>query len=553
VEKKEADEIIPLSRWRAALARARRTRRADALLAERDAARLVPSLPVQELYYAIQEVGLADAHELVALASPEQVRGMVDLDVWQRDRLDEERLAPWLDALVEAGPEKLAAAVEEIDFEVMALYLQRQARVYDLSLDPVPEEPEGHFYPTPDRFFLLDILVGGERGKALERMLDWLYRADLEIARRVVMSARWELASDLEEWSYRWRSGRMADLGFVEYYEALAIYRWLDPASVRLDEDSAAPAPPAGEAAALPVQLAGALDDAGFFERALGTLGGEPLDALQAHLLVLLNKALAADRVEPGNLRAAEEALARVAGTLSVGLEYLTRGQLERAAEALGHVALERVFRVGFSLTLQLARLADTLVAEGQVRVAGVPTVLLDAPLGDVVAALGERRPELARALDDPPAPGTRPFRALADVRLVAAVLEEAAEVGPLVQSGLGLGGPDVAAALAESGLLLGELRFGTLVRTAAAHALLGRAPSVAPLRPGEVTALGAQLADGALTAEARARIDAAFAARLAARGRAAPPRLGRWLDGWLADFGAALGRPEGVLVRPLE
>src|SRR5207244_1676699 len=100
--------------------------------------------------------------------------------------------------------------------------------VYDLSLDEAPpEEPEGHLYPTPDRFFLLDVLGDGETQKSVERLIDWLYRADLELARRVVMSAKWEQPTDLEEWSYRWRQGRMADLGFVDYYEALGIYRYL--------------------------------------------------------------------------------------------------------------------------------------------------------------------------------------------------------------------------------------------------------------------------------------------------------------------------------------
>src|SRR5262249_11187096 len=159
-----------------------------------------------ELYYAIKETGLEDAHEIVALASPEQVRGFVDLDVWERDRVDVERLRPWLEALVEAGPERLLKAVDALDPEVIALYLQRQVRVYDLSgEEPVPESPEGHYWPTPDNFFLLDILPPGEVGKSIERMVDWLYRADLERARQIVMSAKWEVESDLEEWAYRWR------------------------------------------------------------------------------------------------------------------------------------------------------------------------------------------------------------------------------------------------------------------------------------------------------------------------------------------------------------
>src|SRR5205814_9098787 len=97
----ESDEgVIPLSRWRAALARARRGRKADAILSEPDAEKLVPQLPVQDLYYAIKEVGLADAQELVALASPEQVCSFIDLDVWERDAIDERRLNAWIETLV---------------------------------------------------------------------------------------------------------------------------------------------------------------------------------------------------------------------------------------------------------------------------------------------------------------------------------------------------------------------------------------------------------------------------------------------------------------------
>src|SRR5205814_756462 len=128
-----------------------------------------------------------------------------------------------------------------LDPEVMALYLQRQAKVYDLSAEePIPDQAIGHYYPTPDGFYMIDVLPEGEAGKSLERMLDWLYRADLERARQIVMSAKWEVESDLQEWSYRWRSGRMSDLGYPEFYEALSIYRAIDPHSVRLEEEPAA-------------------------------------------------------------------------------------------------------------------------------------------------------------------------------------------------------------------------------------------------------------------------------------------------------------------------
>src|SRR2546423_3393589 len=305
------DDIIQLSRWRAALARARRGRKADAIISEPDAARLVPTLPVQELYYAIKEVGLADAAELVALATAEQVQGFVDLDVWERDHLDERRLDAWIETLADAGYEKMGAIVEALDPEVMALWLQRQARIYDLTIEEAPEEPEGHFFPTPDRFYLLDILVGGEEGKALERMLDWIYRYDLALGRRIIMGAKWEIASDLEEHAWRWRQGRMADLGYVDFYEALSIYRWLDPASVNVDEHTFV-APPPETPTELPAVLAGSLDEAGFFGKALGTLASEAeVERLHGALVLLINKTMAADLLDPGDFDPGKEALGR--------------------------------------------------------------------------------------------------------------------------------------------------------------------------------------------------------------------------------------------------
>ena len=417
-----SDEIIPLSRWRAALARARRGRKADAIISEPDAAQLVPSLPVQELYYAIKEVGLADAAELVALATPEQVQGFVDLDVWERDHIDERRIDAWIDTLADAGYEKLGSVLEKLDSEVVALWLQRQAIVYDLTIETPPDEPEGHYYPTPDRFYLIDILAPGEDGKALERTLDWIYRYDLELGRRIIMGAKWELGSDLEEHAWRWRQGRMADLGYVDFYEALSIYQYLDPASVKLDEHTFV-APPPETPTELPAVLAGSLDEAGFFGKALGTLPSDAdVERLHATLVLLINKAMAADLVDPGDFEMGKEALARAAATVGLGLEYLSRGDTARAGQALTSIALERIFRVGFSLGLQLKTLADTLVKNG------LDPVGLDEPWDEIVRALRARRPEYPRALDTPPADGTRYFASLADVSRAAAALETIAK-----------------------------------------------------------------------------------------------------------------------------
>ena len=44
--------------------------RMDLVLAQPNAAAIVPRMPIQDLYYTIQAVGLEDAGELLALSAP---------------------------------------------------------------------------------------------------------------------------------------------------------------------------------------------------------------------------------------------------------------------------------------------------------------------------------------------------------------------------------------------------------------------------------------------------------------------------------------------------
>ena len=52
----------------------------------------------------IRRIGLQDADSVLALASGTQVQGLLDTDVWTRDEVQLERVDPWLNALMRAGP-----------------------------------------------------------------------------------------------------------------------------------------------------------------------------------------------------------------------------------------------------------------------------------------------------------------------------------------------------------------------------------------------------------------------------------------------------------------
>jgi hypothetical protein len=585
-EPRDRDNVIALSRYRAELGRSRRLRRGDTLLSGPDPERAVRALPGDELYYVIHELGLREAGDILAYARPEQVQIALDFALWERDRIAPQRLAEWLEAMADAPHERSADWLAGLDVELLALFLRRTSRIYDLSQEEPPDEPEGTFYATPDGFFVLDVGAGtggdgdastpeagadddlrtdgdqlddddggGDEGspvRAVLRLLDGLYRTDKDLARRILVGARAELDSELEELAYRWRQGRMADLGFADYHEALEVYRELDPASVRVGEaepgrqrvrplDVGAGAEPAARLPALLIDRVGAA--ATPFARAVrGLVSADETAELHFALVSLTNRVLAADRVPPGDDAAVKAVLERMAATLDLAIEFLARGDDEAGREAVRTIPLMRLHRLGVSLVGKVRRLALMLRKKGPFAATGRD--LAEPEDAVVLEAAMRPRPLYAAALDEPPGAGERPFRSLADLARATAAIERAAAAQAMLV-GLGVAPRDVApGAPGLEGTAAqddnGALDAGVLARTILVGRLLGGEPrGLAPLRPPDVRAFEARLeasAQGpprlpdAIRKQAKAILDAGAPGQLAGAAAAVAER-------WIASL----------------
>jgi hypothetical protein len=491
--------------------RPRGRERLEAIFEQKNPAALVTALPVQDLYYLVREVGLDEAQGLVELATPEQIQGMLDLDTWRGDTLEVEALAPWIAALVEAGPEKLAAVWAELDPELATLWLQRWVRVYNLTEEEVPEDEEPPFFATPDRFFMVKITAeDGETARLVERTLDWLYRVDGALARHALRSAISELPSDLEEMALRWRTGRLADLGYAPFDEALEVYRPIDPGSISLDETTREEAP-SDVRQELPVPLAAAATGTGFLAKVLARITDvDEARRLETALVMLLNRVLSADRVPPGDTTLAVAGTARAAATLSLGLETLARGDVDRGVTVLAHVSLVRLHRLGHTVTLQLGRLLAAL---------GARAARLDEPWASIAVAMNGPRPAFPRLIDEPPEAGTRPITTLEDLRRATLAVTRIAAQTVLVYD------------------LLGVTTLGDVGRTALAHLLVGEPLSAAPLSLTDLPRLAAALPGGQTDAAAQEKAARAFGELAASKQLALPPEWAVAVDGWLAGL----------------
>ncbi|MBL9015660.1 MAG: hypothetical protein JNL83_15865 [Myxococcales bacterium] len=531
----------PLARLRAQLAGPRGYRRIDALLSAENAPAAIAALSPNEVFELVHEVGFEDSQPLLELVTPEQIQGCFDLEAWQKDQLEVAPLKPWLASLIETGFEKVGQVWSGLDAELRALILQRQVRIWDVSLGEEPEEDnENPIMATPDRFFMLELQGDDDTQRLIQQLVEDLYRADADLARHTIMAARSEPPAELEEQSYRWRSSRLADLGYVDFYEALDLFRPLDADKVQIGEGSQDTR--VGDDTRLPAVVAEEVLGRSFLARAMGSIDdAAQAEQLEAALMVLVNKVLAAGRAKPGQAEVVRRGALYATATLSLGLEVVARGDLGRARDALRSIALSRLFRVGYTVTHKLARLAQALAAR---------SVTAGSPAKELVAGLCSPRPLFSRAADDPPAAGLRPFEAQADLRRAGEILTGLTLRVALVE---GLGVDVVAMGQAPSIEASARPALDDHVRTALARATVGGELRGEALSQAELTRLRDRgMAGGKLVAEARAAGHAAIRGRLgAAQLTASGDVLDRLVDGWLDDLDAILGGIKDAEVDP--
>jgi hypothetical protein len=389
-EKPLAPEALRAAR--AALAQARGRRRLDVILNSTNAQALVRSLPADELYLTIREVGLGDAAPLVQLASAAQFKVFLDLEAWSRGAFEPRRTLPWLRA-ARAGAhlEPRAAARWErkraaLDPEVLFLVLRDTVRLHDLEEDPDPEFESDRFMRTPEGKYVIEFTVEGLEYAAVRGLLDDLYAEDPFMATRLLSAIRYGTPSELEENALRWRTGRLADLGWPSLDEALS---WFARPPRSPAHAAGPPARPGG------FYLA-ALAQGTLLDRAAARLGAEEQDRVEANVVAAANAVLVADAVDPGDLDAVRTAFESARAYLELGLEQLAGGDEERAAATLVETPLKRIFQHGFGRVLELSWRAQRILKR-----AGEGT-RLGSPLDEALDALAARRPRYFPGLEVP-------------------------------------------------------------------------------------------------------------------------------------------------------
>jgi hypothetical protein len=102
-----------------------------------DLARVVPHLPPEALHMVVRHRGIDACGELLAAATPAQLRSVLDLDLWRSadagldEQFDRARFGEWLEGLIGSGETMAAGLVARIDTRLVIAGLSGHIRVFD--------------------------------------------------------------------------------------------------------------------------------------------------------------------------------------------------------------------------------------------------------------------------------------------------------------------------------------------------------------------------------------------------------------------------------------
>lgn len=325
-----------------------------ALLPEPEA--IVPLLPEAELCFTVKAVGLSDAGWILEHATPEQVVAGVDLDAWKGYDLDLATLGEWVDALADASRPGLLRSARALDAELLVALLKMRIFVEQKPAGDEDWQPPADTQTLEGQFYFRALAENDDLAGVIA-LLRALFEEDYWTYFRLLQGVAWELESDTAEWALRWRSGRLEDLGFPPWDDAMRVYRFLGP-----EERGEVPDTDRElgvESWALPVYLPQLPEAAGPERRifhAIAELEEDERRSAFYEFVALANKIAVADRMALSDAESTPQAIDKAARFASAGLAHVAEAQALSDVAVLRRLALERLFTVGANLDPLSAR-----------------------------------------------------------------------------------------------------------------------------------------------------------------------------------------------------
>lgn len=446
------------------------------------AAEIVRSLPEQEVLLTIKGAGIEDSLPLIVLTTPEQLRFVLDVEVWARDTVDAPKARLWLNYILSCGEHKVIEFVQSVDRELLVVMLADL-----ITLVPneeglkVPEELPGIM---PDEFFTI-LSNEPQETENLRLLLRVIRQWDRDEFYKLLFQVHGSVDAETEEIAFRWRTSRLEEKGLLELEEALEIYGYIGEDEARNIAQSADAIPP-GDASGIggatyPILLT---DRRGFFYRVLTSIADLPLrNRLRAEITFAANRLLAVDARSVGEIDAMKAALNRLFALVNVGLLFLSGGDDREATGILQTVPVKELFQIGFSRASDLRAAARGFAARWWPKWQEKGFTYLGYPHDEIMRGLLRRVPQIY-SLPEGGKIDFRDFETMDEIVRIRQALDEIAVVAEACFDKLGVPAAHEAEPELETVLAGGieEITFRNIILTGFVNFVVEGAFRIRPL-----------------------------------------------------------------------
>jgi hypothetical protein len=315
---------------------------------------LVQSLAEEDLFWLIQEIGPEDALPILSLASNDQWQYLLDLELWTKDRLEIDSVNRWLGLLLKADPDRLLIWGLREHIELIELHMFKHIEVRIREEDESPSDfGEGYF--SPDNLFYIRI-NNDQYEQTTREFLERLAHHDLSIFHKVLLELAGALPAEVEERMYSLRNVRLAEKGFLPFEDAIGIYQHLNPE--RLAEKEPQLRKVIQEESLhypVPVSTVALIQGQNLFHLSLQQIGDVRLvQRLQIEFAAVCNRIISADVLMVRDKEHLAAVVRKACGYLSIGLDRVTQGDVQKATRLVQGFPLAQIFRVGYGAALEL-------------------------------------------------------------------------------------------------------------------------------------------------------------------------------------------------------
>jgi Family of unknown function (DUF6178) len=366
---KTLQRVIQLQEKRRAILELPAEKALDRILNDPQPAALVHSFPEQDFYLLVNEIGPEDSLPLLALATNKQWEHVVDLEVWQKDRIELNSVTRWMNLLLEADAKRFVKWFMDEQLEFIEFYLFKNLEVRIREHDQDTGDFGDEYFTLDDVYYLkfVEIPVETESEKLsdkqrrafLTRFAQSLAAYDYGAFQSVLLEVTHVIPNETEEDCYHRRSVRLAEKGFLPFDESIGIYQPLKPGDLEKKIPKFMPRS-ADEISSLPVPISPLreLKEDNHFTRALQKISpANVLQQLQAEFANLCNQIGVADHQSNRGREVLKGIVKKASGYLSIGLEQMLKDkEVDPALTAvlITRYRLQDIFRVGFGRALKL-------------------------------------------------------------------------------------------------------------------------------------------------------------------------------------------------------